>query len=148
MSITHRIRNLIPCVATTALLGCTSTNTLSLRITNVDNNEPLNYGIARVIPLSTGLVALPINEETLEEILAVDEEHLYVYIDEHGYANFNFLDDRQAIIEIGPSPFSEQAQRPGKHWARFLYSPSPRSLVRIQEAGTQAELANIQFRER
>lgn len=96
-----------PLLASLALASCAAPpRDVTLVATDARSGEPVAHAHVRAIPMRAGMVPLPINEETLEELLSESKVDEQGFTDGAGRVRLRLMDGRPHFISAHASPLA------------------------------------------
>lgn len=104
----------VTCILVFAVLvGCSSVREVRLVVRQASTSEPAPGVRVRAISLDTGTVPLPLNEDTLDEILATGSVEESVTTNANGEALLRLRSRVAHIVELVPPPLGPGSPKPG-----------------------------------
>lgn len=96
------------CLSLGLMGACASTTSVAFRVEHGNPPRPVHAAHLRVIPLERGFVPLPINQDTIDEILT-GELNNGVMTNERGEARLTIASHVPHLVEVLPPPLGPDA---------------------------------------
>lgn len=140
-----------PLLASLALASCAAPpRDVTLVATDARSGEPVAHAHVCAVPMHAGLVPLPLNEETLEELLTESKVDEQGFTDRNGRIRLRLMEGRPHFISAHASPLAALDEGDGGDEAGLTWwelSPDMGSLAPSDEvAGTPVSRRAITLR--
>ena len=118
------------------LVGCSSVRDVRLVVRDAATNEPAEGVRVRAISLNTGTVPLPLNESTIDEILAAGSVIGSATTGADGAVSLRLRARAPHVVELLPPPLGPNAPAPGvaPRASRFVLAKGARTVERSGDA--------------
>lgn len=90
--------------AALALTGCVGQRAVTFEVKDTPDGHAVAGAHIRAIPLDTGATPLPLNEQTLDEILSNGKTKEYAFTDEEGRATLRLRETVPYLLEVQAGP--------------------------------------------
>jgi hypothetical protein len=118
----------------TLLAGCSSVRDVRLVVRDASTNEPAPGVRVRAITLNTGTVPLPLNEDTLDEILSTGSVVENATTSSSGEVTLSLRRRAAHVVELVPPPLGPGAPVQTPRITRFVLERGASGIERSDDA--------------